>query len=156
MSEIHINTEDGIVVIDGDPQEIAFTGDPTIDFIHWDTVLGEGEIEYKSTRASGVTNRKENEVITNFAPYQHFIADHGDAKSAKAQQVLDDLAQIDIDRDAANVAALAALAPAERASSNYPGAETQLYALHKARQGDNTLLDAVDAEIIAQDAAEGL
>lgn len=156
MSIITIQTEDNQVVIDGEIEMLAFTGDPTIAAIHWDTVLEEGEIEYKSERANGVTTRKENEFITNFAPYQHFIADHATSKSAREQQVLDDLAAKIVARDAANQAVFDDSDNAGKAFSKYPGTEIHLHALYEARQGDTTLLDAIDATYAAADAEHGV
>ena len=148
MSRINITAEDNMVVIDGDAEEVTYTGDPNIHSISWDDVLEIGEVEY-------VGLNRENEVITNFAPYQHFVGDHGASKAARVtaeaagkQQERDDLAA---DNTAAEVARQAAMTPQDRRYEEYPPLHEHLYALHQDRQGNATALAAVDASIIATD-----
>ena len=153
MSRINIVAEDNMVIIDGDAEEVAFIGDPNIHSISWDDVLEIGEVEY-------VGRNRENEVITNFAPYQHYVGDHGNSKTAREAAEVAGKQQEQDDRDALNVQGEQdrqdAMSPQEKAYEEYPPLHEQLYALYKSRQGDNTMLDAIDVAIDAVDQVHNL
>ncbi len=132
MSIIIIIPADDKVSIDGEAETVIFTGNPNIHSVRWDTVSETGEVEY---------DNRASEEIDNFTPYQHVIADHGNSKAAREQAAIDEAAAIE-----------AALTPQQRRAREYPPSPDHLYALHEARQGDSTALDAVDALYIATDA----
>jgi len=133
MSIISIIAEENRVTIDGESETVAFTGNPDIHEIQWDDVAELGHVEYRGS--------KENEVITNFAPYQHFIGDHGNSKSARLQKDIDDADT-----------GFAALTPQQKRDGEYPSIEAQLSAMHYARGGDPAPLDAIDAAMDIIDA----
>lgn len=63
---VTIIADDGVVGIDGEFRTVDLSAlDPDIHAVHWDSVVNEGEIEYKSPR--------REEAITDFAPYQPFV-----------------------------------------------------------------------------------
>jgi len=132
MSKITVIADDNVVGIDGEFETVAFTGNPNIHAIQWDDVALTGEIEFKN---------QANEIITDFAPYQHFVGDHGASKAARIQVEI-----------AAGEAAEAALTQQERRDAEYPSIEAQLAALHYARNGDPVPLTAIDTAMDVIDA----
>ncbi len=128
-----------VVIIDGQPESVSYTGESNIHAIHWDTVSKKGEVEYTDM---------PNVSIKTFGPYQRFIADHAASKSARAQAVIDaeDAKQAGLDaQQAARDAAELALTPTQRREREYPLEVLHLHALYLARQGDSTALNAIDA-----------
>ena len=132
MSIINIVADDNRVTIDSESETVTFTGNPNIHAIHWDTVSLTGEVEFKN---------KANEVIDDFAPYQHFIGDHGVSKVARLQKDIDDAA-----------IGFAALTPQQKRDGEYPSIEAQFSAMHHARGGDSSPLVAIDAAMDIIDA----
>ncbi len=132
MSIIAIIADDNLVGIDGEFEEVTFTGNPNIHAIHWDTVALTGEVEFKN---------RPNQAITNFNPYQHFLGDHGNSRAARLQKDIDDTAD-----------GFAAATPQQRRDVEYPSIENQLSAMHYARGGDPAPLAAIDAEMDIVDA----
>lgn len=132
MSKIAIIPSGNRVNIDGESETVIYTGDKNIHAIHWDDVALSGSIEY--------TN-KADEVINSFTTYQHFITEYFISKAAREQKIIDDVA-----------AEEEALTIQEKKNREYPLSTDYLYALHQARQGDNTAIDAIDEAYIAVDA----
>ena len=63
--KVTIIRDDGVVGVDGEFRTVDLSAlDPAIHALHWDSVVGEGEVEYVSPR--------RNEEITDFTPYQQF------------------------------------------------------------------------------------
>ncbi len=131
MSKITIIPGDDRVVIDGVLETVVFTGNPNIHVVHWDEDSQSGTVEY---------HNKPAEEIDNFALYQHVIGEYGVSKAARLQR----------DQDAIDDR-VAARTQTEKRWGEYPTDLEQLHALHEARQGDSTAIDAIDIEIIAID-----
>lgn len=141
---IVIITYDHVAILDGFYRKFDSDMDTPVSKVKWNGT--EGMVDFLEIG-------KQAEKIINFTPYQPLLdivlADYAAQDIIiAAQKVIDDEKQLVIDLHNETFALTGAL-PINQRRLKHPTAVAQLEALYEARNGDSTLLDAIDLEIKA-------